>query len=345
MNNTAKQSSPDNSGGIVTFPEDIRSLAADDLDRVIEIDAQYTLRSRRGFFENRLAAALRAPQRFIFVGHQTGKRLDGFILAHLLEGEFGRPNPVALLDAIGVDFASRSRGIGRSLLAATEQILKHKAISKIATQGDWRNTSLVQFLASAGFMIAPRLVLERDLSSPISEVLRDAKSTVEPHQEVDFSDPSPDDFHALARDRIGCRSMTIDDLPAIIKMAEQIDGGDHAAYYREKMEESQNQSAVRVSLIAEMDKRVAGFIMARVDFGEFGRTEPAAVIDSIGVDRHQGHKGVGTALLSQLVANLAALRADVVRTIVGWDQGDLMAFFRRNGFEPSQALVFSRSIF
>ena len=39
----------------------LRRLAAQDLDTVVEIDAQITGRSRRAYFERRLQAALRAP--------------------------------------------------------------------------------------------------------------------------------------------------------------------------------------------------------------------------------------------------------------------------------------------
>ena len=50
--------------------------------------------------------------------------------------------------------------------------------------------------------------------------------------------------------------------------------------------------------------------MARVDLGEFGRVETTAVIDTIGVDPDYQNKGVGRALVSQLLTNLGTLRVE-----------------------------------
>ena len=323
----------------------IRPLRADDLDRAIALDAQYAMRSRKGFFEKRLAAVLSEPDRFIFVGHEDRRGLNGFALAHLLEGEFGHKMPVAMLDSIAVDIAVRGQGTGRLLLAEVERILLHKGVASIETETDWRNASLVQFLSSAGFLVAPRIVLEYDLSKPQRELSAEGKNPSEEWMEKDFSDPHGDDFSALSRDRFPCRSMRADDLEAIVAIARHADGVDRSAYYRRKMKESLVESGIRISLVSEMDGRISGFIMARMDFGEFGRVEPAAVIDSIGVSREHTHEGIGTALLSQLIGNLSFLRGDTVRTVVSWDQENLLAFFRENGFAPSQSLIFSRPIF
>jgi ribosomal protein S18 acetylase RimI-like enzyme len=84
--------------------------------------------------------------------------------------------------------------------------------------------------------------------------------------------------------------------------------------------------------------------MARVDLGEFGRVETTAVIDTIGVDPDYRNRGIGHALVSQLLANLGTLRVETVRTEVGWKDHDLLAYLDRNGFRPSQQLCFDRSL-
>jgi ribosomal protein S18 acetylase RimI-like enzyme len=101
---------------------------------------------------------------------------------------------------------------------------------------------------------------------------------------------------------------------------------------------------VRVSLVAELDTVPVGFIMARVDLGEFGRVETTAVIDTIGVDPDYQNKGVGRALVSQLLANLGTLRVEKVRTEVDWQDHDLLAYLDRNGFRPSQQLCFDQPL-
>ena len=84
--------------------------------------------------------------------------------------------------------------------------------------------------------------------------------------------------------------------------------------------------------------------MARVDFGEFDRIEPAAVLDSIAIDPDYAHHLVGTALLSQLLANLAVLRIEVIRSETDTEHFAVLGFLQRNGFASSQRLAFVRDV-
>jgi predicted N-acetyltransferase YhbS len=160
----------------------------------------------------------------------------------------------------------------------------------------------------------------------------------------DYSDSNGDDFEALSRDRIPVRSLREDDLDAIVGLDAKLTGHDRRAYFEAKLREVMSETGVRISLVAEVDGRVAGFIMARVDYGEFGQTESAAVIDTLGVEPAQGHHGVGTALLSQLLANLHVLHVERVRTRVTWNNFQLLGFLGRNGFVPAQQLVLTKPI-
>jgi hypothetical protein len=53
---------------------------------------------------------------------------------------------------------------------------------------------------------------------------------------------------------------------------------------------------------------------------------------------------VGRALLSQLFANLGALRAERVETVVAADAAGLLAFFARAGFGPSERLALAKPL-
>jgi predicted N-acetyltransferase YhbS len=161
--------------------------------------------------------------------------------------------------------------------------------------------------------------------------------------EIDYG-KAGHDFAALGRDRIPIRAMQDGDLHALIAIDRRITGRERSAYFVRKLEEALYESGVRVSLVAEQDGAVVGFIMARVDLGEFGRTEAVAVMDTIGVDPGYRQRGVAQALLSQLLVNLATLRVERIRTEVDWNARELLAYLGRCGFRPSQQLCFEYAL-
>jgi len=162
-------------------------------------------------------------------------------------------------------------------------------------------------------------------------------------QEIDYS-AARSDFGPLARDRIPIRSMTEGDLRALAAIDERITGRNRLQYFERKLAEALQESAVRISLVAELDGVPVGFIMARVDFGAFGRMEPTAVLDTLGVDPDYAAHGVGRALLSQLLVNLTSLRVERILTDVAWSDVDLLGFLARCGFRPSSRLAFVKKL-
>jgi ribosomal protein S18 acetylase RimI-like enzyme len=162
--------------------------------------------------------------------------------------------------------------------------------------------------------------------------------------EINYGGPAAPDFGPLARDKVPVRAMKEGDLVAMIAIDRQITGRDRSRYFKQKLQEALHESDVRVSLVAERDERPVGFIMARVDLGEFGRFEPTAVIDTIGVDVDCRGLGIGRALLSQLLVNLSTLRIERVRTEIDWRDRELLAFLDHCGFHPAQELCFERAI-
>jgi len=163
-------------------------------------------------------------------------------------------------------------------------------------------------------------------------------------REIDYGKPAEADFGSLARDRIPVRSMQESDLRALVTIDERITGRARPAYFERKLTEALRESDVRVSLVAELDGGPVGFVMARVDLGEFGRPELTAVMDTIGVDPDYRGRGVGRALLSQLLLNLAGLRVERLRTEIDWRERELLGFLDRCGFRPSRQLCFERPL-
>jgi len=162
--------------------------------------------------------------------------------------------------------------------------------------------------------------------------------------EVNYGRAPVADFGPLARDRIPVRAMKEGDLDALIQIDSRITGRNRQGYFERKLEEALHESDVCVSLVAEVDGERVGFIMARVDFGAFGRVDPIAVLDTIGVHPDWRGRGVGRALLSQLLINLATLRVERIRTELGWNEHELLQFLNACGFRPAQTLCLQHAI-
>ena len=141
----------------------------------------------------------------------------------------------------------------------------------------------------------------------------------------------------LETDSTLVRLMNEHDLEAVVAIDAAASGRRRPSYF-ELMLERVKQAALQVSLAAEVDGRVVGFVIASLYYGEYGVSEPTASLDAIGVDKAHRGQHVGRALLRQLRLNLSALRVTTLRTEVSWDDFDLLAFFKKEGFAPAHRL-------
>ena len=134
------------------------------------------------------------------------------------------------------------------------------------------------------------------------------------------------------------RNLRPADLESVIALDAKNVGRRRDDYFRVKLQQNLAETGIKVSLAAEFDGAFAGFLLARVYYGEFGQTEPVAVLDTIDVHpSFRGH-GVGSALLDQLRTNLFGLGVACLRTEVGWDDLTLIGFFQHEGFRPGARL-------
>jgi ribosomal protein S18 acetylase RimI-like enzyme len=298
----------------------VRPLEKGDLDAVVTLDKSIVGRSRRGYFERRLAAALRVPRVHLQFAVTGPSGLVGFILARVSSGEYGRPEPVVLLEAVGVAPSAQHAGLGRRLLGALEKKAAARGIRTVVTEASWRAHTMLKFLDGAGFGLAPRLLLERVVERM----------------------PLPDTDEAIEEMPPRIRHLRAEDLDAVVRIDRLATGRDRSDYFRQKFDEALNESGVAVSLVTEDDGFVVAFAMVRVDLGDFGRIEPTASLEAVGVNPSFSHKRYAREMLTQMIDNLAALHVDRVETEVAYDHFQLAGFFYRFGFVPSQRLVWER---
>jgi N-acetylglutamate synthase-like GNAT family acetyltransferase len=324
----------------------IRALTRDDLAAVVAIDADIDGRSRSDYVQRRLAAALREPALHAQFAAVDAKGVAGYILARVLEGEFGRKEPGLRLEMVGMRSDVRGQGGASQLFRALTDWAGRRDIRQFHTAVTWRDASLLGWLSAMGFVLAPNYVLQATLDEKTRWPLRDeAVSLPSGHGvggEIDFGTPQSNDHERLAVDRAQVSPMRQEDLRDIVRIDRAVTGRDRTGYIAARQAEAMDDSAIRVSLCARLDGAVAGFAMARADWGNFGRTEPVAVLDTIGVDPEHWKSGVGRALMAQLFANLGELQIERVETVVASNDLGLLAFFQRMGFTPSQRLSFVR---
>lgn len=321
----------------------IRALAASDVAEVTRLDALLQGRTRNAYFARRLAAAVREPRFHVQLCSTDASGITGFVLARVQEGEFGGTARTLRIEVIGTRPDTQGRGVATALLDALVAWSARHDVSGLETQTAWNDHVMIRWLDGAGFRLAACHVVDCALA-PLQDMPA-REGTEEVAQELRYDGASADGEPArLARDVARIDSMCLADLDAIARIDRRASGRDRRAYIERKLGEALQDSSVRVSLTARLGDTVAGYLMARTDYGDFGRPEPVAVLDTIAVDEGFAHRGVGHALLSQLAANLAALRIERLETTVPPRDVRLLGFLYDVGFAPSERLPFVRPL-
>ena len=247
---------------------------------------------------------------------------------------------------IGVRPDARGQGGGAKLFRALSDWAGRHGIRDVRTSVAWQNEQMLGWLDAMGFRLASSVILDAALDerAPVA----DAAVTLEPGHgpggEINFGTTEANDNERKAVEQAEVRAMRPEDLREIVRIDHANTGRDSGNYIAALLAEATDDAALRVSLAARLDGAIVGFVMARADLGDFGRTEPVAVVDTIGVDPEYAHRGIGHLLLDQLFANLSALQVERVETVVKTGDLALLGFFQSAGFAPSQQLPFVRPI-
>ena len=141
----------------------VRSLTASDAPRLVRMDEAITGRNRTAWYEGKLKRALEESDIRISLGVERDGLLVGAVLGSLHYGEFGQPEPIAVLDTILVDPEFSAQGVGTALFDQLVKNLRALGIRSLRTEVAWDEHDLNRFLRRRGFAPAQRLVLELHL--------------------------------------------------------------------------------------------------------------------------------------------------------------------------------------
>jgi flavin-dependent dehydrogenase/ribosomal protein S18 acetylase RimI-like enzyme len=133
---------------------------------------------------------------------------------------------------------------------------------------------------------------------------------------------------------ITVRQMTERDIDEMMRIDEKITGLPHSAYYQSKAA-AYIKRAPESCLVALQRDRVVGFVLGDVRGWEFA-TELSGWLEIIGIDPEYQGQGISRALMDELCARFRRAGVRVINTMVNWNDGDLIDYFRANGFNPGE---------
>ena len=148
----------------------------------------------------------------------------------------------------------------------------------------------------------------------------------------------------MNRGAVAVRSLEPDDLAPLVQIDERLTGTSRKEYWTRRLD----LSALRppwMSLVAELDGRVVGFLFGWTSESEFGIAGPTGWIDLIGVDPPYRGRGVGQALVERFISAARELRAiDRVFTLIDLGQADVREFFMKLGFRHGAMIQLERPV-
>ena len=145
-------------------------------------------------------------------------------------------------------------------------------------------------------------------------------------------------IETLEIETVTVRNLEHTDLPDVVRIDALATGRRRPSYFELMLMRALNFAGLQMSLVAEVEGQIAGYLIVSLYYGEYGMTEPTASVDAIGVHPEFRGGGVAHALMRQFHANAAAIGVGIVRTEVQWDDFDLLAFFKAEGFAPAKRI-------
>jgi len=132
--------------------------------------------------------------------------------------------------------------------------------------------------------------------------------------------------------------LSLDNIKDIVRIEKRIEGKlgiineERMEYLKEATRYNIERSDPMMSLGAELDENIVGFIIGEIRIWEFGIGEKTGWIRILGVDPDFQRLGIGRKLGEALLEHFERRGIKRVRTMAEWYTGDLISFFKSLGF-------------
>ena len=147
----------------------------------------------------------------------------------------------------------------------------------------------------------------------------------------------------MSKTTVTTRPVEPSDVAAIVRIDEKLSGQTRKEYWQTRLEIA-GLRPPWMSLVAETDDRIVGFLFGWVGESEFGIATPTAWVDMIGVDPPYRGRRVGQALVDRFVGSARELRATgKIATLIDITQRDVREFFTHLGFHHGPMIQLEKS--
>ncbi len=141
------------------------------------------------------------------------------------------------------------------------------------------------------------------------------------------------------------RNLKKEDLDAVVRIDSHSTGYPRNLYFERKFRRIFGDDyQLLLTLVAEMDRKVVGYIMGEANTGEYGISQPVASVDTIGIDPEYKRLGIGRILLEEYCAMAAKAGIELMTTLVSEEWPEVIAFFKAQGFKPAKMLALERKL-
>jgi len=140
------------------------------------------------------------------------------------------------------------------------------------------------------------------------------------------------------------RSLQAADLDAVVATDRRITGESRRSYFERRLAAALKHPTRHLQLAAMTPTGLAGFVLARLAGGEFGRHEAALVLEAMGVAPESQGTGLGRHMMAALEERGRAHGARDIVTQAEWHNHAMLRFLHGAGFSLAPRQILERPV-
>jgi ribosomal protein S18 acetylase RimI-like enzyme len=145
------------------------------------------------------------------------------------------------------------------------------------------------------------------------------------------------------KDTVNIREISLNDAQAIQNIRKAITAEDADVDSIKLVEHQVRKKQDKSSLVAEVNGRVAGYMISTTLYAGFGMKKSAWIM-AIGVHPDYMGQGIGLALARKICEIYKDRGVENIYSSVRWDSTDVLSFFKKLGFERSEFINLKKRI-